>query len=121
MPSGEVGEAFLELRRAGGVYAAEVNAAFILLDGQGGGGAGVPNTAARGGLCGTFRLYSPLSAAAYKFLRGQVVQFFSSENNLAAADIAGVYKSTSPVDAFQILFSSGNIASGIVRVYGVAR
>jgi len=35
--------------------------------------------------------------------------------------INGIYLSTTAVNALRFLFSSGNIASGVVRMYGVAK
>jgi hypothetical protein len=79
---------------------------------------GVKNTATNG-LCGTLRLYSPGSTAVHKQVVGQVSSLDSV--SFLGGTPTGIYLSTTAVNAFRFLFSSGNIASGIVRVYGIAK
>lgn len=90
----------------------------IGLDG-GGGSDLVTNTAANGGLNGTYRLFGP-GSAAFKFLRGETA-FLNSAGAYDGASVAAAYKVTSVVNAFRILASSGNLASGVVRVYGMPK
>lgn len=73
-----------------------------------------------GGISGQLRLFSPLSTALYKWVSGQCV-FFSGSSTVLGVQTNGVYKSTTAVNAFRFLFSSGNIASGTIRVYGIAK
>lgn len=77
----------------------------------------LPTTATKG-YCATFRLFSPGSSVMHKRIVGSAV-FFSSGSILVTSQIAGEYRVATAVNAFRILMSSGNIASGSVRVYGV--
>jgi len=81
--------------------------------------ASVSSTTSRGGVCGQHRLYSPGSTTFYKRTVGGVTFY----NNPAALDVqvhgGTVYASVTAVNAFRVFFSSGNITSGIVRVYGI--
>jgi hypothetical protein len=70
------------------------------------------------GVCGSMRLFSPLNTSVYTMTTGQLV-LFSNAGNMPGLNVAGVYKSTTAVNAFQFLMSSGNIASGTIRVYGL--
>lgn len=45
----------------------------------------------------------------------------SNDTNFYRYDTAGAWKSTTAVNAFRIIMSSGNIASGTVRCYGLAK
>jgi hypothetical protein len=86
------------------------------------GGAGtdvLTNTTANGGLTGTAKLFDPGSATANKLLTIQT-SFFNTASHIEGATTSAWYKITTAVNAFQILMSSGNISSGIVRVYGVS-
>jgi hypothetical protein len=74
-------------------------------------------TSATSGLSGSFRLYNPLGSN-YVQLVGQSVLTDGSPTNLI---LAGKYNFASPVLAFRIAMSSGNIVSGTVRVYGLAK
>jgi hypothetical protein len=76
------------------------------------------NTASGRSINGTYRLYNP-GGALHKSLAGHL--------NAAAASGqyeftgGGLYLSTTAVNAFRFLMSSGNVASGTIRVYGVAK
>ncbi len=69
---------------------------------------------------GTYRIYAPGSAIQKVFL-GQGHGFDTSGTRIISYTFGGSYTQTGAVDAFQILCSSGNIASGTVRVYGLAK
>lgn len=70
------------------------------------------------GICGHLRLFSPSSTALHKRISGQ----FSNPVTLwENAFVSGAYMSTTAVDAFRFLFSSGNITSGKIRLYGIAK
>jgi len=79
---------------------------------------GLDNTSTYG-YSGTLKLFQPSSTSLDKAVTSHVTGlaggFFYS------TDGAGVYKSTSAVTTVQFLFSSGNIASGTVRCYGIAK
>ncbi len=69
------------------------------------------------GLNGTVRLFNP-GGAIYKRVTGQV-DYLST--NLEGVVLAGAYLSTTAVTGVRFLMSSGNITSGIIRVYGIAK
>ncbi len=93
--------------------------ALISVDG-GFGANGVSNTSTLP-LSGDILLYDPLSTSVHKYFEGRV-RFKESNggvplNNLLSA----TYLSATAVNAFQFLMTSGNIASGVIRVYGFAK
>lgn len=72
------------------------------------------------GLSGNIKLFNPLSASSYKLVSGQLVTL--NQSGSRACIIAnGAYESTTAVNAFQFIMSSGNIASGTIRVYGIVK
>ena len=71
------------------------------------------------GVCGYMRLFSPLGAL-YKRINYRV-SYLSTATTLFRLDGDGVYKSATATDAIRFLMSSGNIASGIIRMYGIAK
>ena len=81
--------------------------------------AGISN-AATGGLCGALKLFSPGSAALHKIFRGETGYYAPDANFYANVNI-GAWKATTAVNALRVLMSSGNIASGTVRIYGLAK
>lgn len=72
-----------------------------------------------GGISGQINLYNPGSAASRKNTTFQVAA------NQVGATFSGVGSgvggSATAVNAFQFFFSSGNIASGTIRCYGIAK
>jgi hypothetical protein len=77
------------------------------------------DNASTNGYSGSFRLCNPLSTALHTEVFGSAG--YRSNFTGGAAGVAGqhgVYLSTTAVDAFQIKFNTGNIASGTIRVYG---
>lgn len=70
---------------------------------------------------GTFRLFEPGSSARYKTVLGQNHFYHATVGGLVAGYGSHVYKSTTAINAFRFLFSSGNITSGTIRVYGIAK
>ncbi len=82
------------------------------------GGTGLVNTSTVG-TSNWMRLYNPLSTAVGKQVIGKTT---NNDGNFYAADFWGTYNVTAnALNAFRVLFSSGNITSGIVRCYGVAK
>jgi hypothetical protein len=73
------------------------------------------------GLVGTWTLYSPLSTTLYKMMTGW--DFDYDNNNAAITEFiwSQAYRSTTAVNAFRVIASSGNISSGTLRVYGLAK
>jgi len=81
-----------------------------------------PSSTGNMGTSGTLKLFDPGSASKYKIL----TSMFCGEDNNHTANFetgtgGGVYWSLTAVNAFRILFSAGNITSGAVRVYGIAK
>lgn len=79
---------------------------------------GISNTATYG-FCGTIKLFSPASTSLHKIATGTFT--YLNTTYAQSGSFAGRYLSTTAVDAFQFLMSSGNIASGTIRVYGLAK
>jgi hypothetical protein len=74
------------------------------------------------GVRGSIRLFSPGSTALYKSVLGQLMRDDASALGIVLiTGVGGVYKSATAVNALRFLYSSGNIASGTIRVYGVAK
>ena len=79
------------------------------------------STAAEGGFTGSMYIHSPTNSAVRTFVNWQAFQIYGSASNTAAHLIGGaMVGSNTDDDAFQITNESGNIASGTVRVYGIA-
>lgn len=70
---------------------------------------------------GTFWLVNPLSASLNKIMYGQ----FTIDENVSVGFVpsswGGTWRNTTAVNALQIKFASGNITSGTVRLYGLAK
>jgi Concanavalin A-like lectin/glucanases superfamily len=74
-------------------------------------------------LSGTYKLFNP-GGSIYKQMAGHYEAVNNGDVGAAQAEghiIGGKYKSTTAVNAFRILASSGNLTSGTVRCYGVAK
>ena len=80
------------------------------------GGLGQKNTSTEG-LDATARLHT--TASVIKQVRANVS--FKDASGYLGTQLVGRYVSTTAVNAFQFLYSSGNIASGTIRVYGLAK
>jgi hypothetical protein len=71
------------------------------------------------GIGGTWRLFDPQSAL-YKRVVGQS-GYTDNGGTIIGATVTGFYVVTTAVTGIRFLMSSGNIASGTIRVYGVAK
>jgi hypothetical protein len=72
------------------------------------------------GASGHFWINDPLDAAIKTTIYGGSVYWLDDvADAIGRQQFGGARKSAADVDAFQILFSSGNIASGEIRVYGI--
>ena len=69
---------------------------------------------------GTMRLHGP-GSADYKNVIGHFESFDTPANGLLGTMMIGTYLSATAVTAFQFLMSSGNIAVGTIRVYGIEK
>jgi hypothetical protein len=78
------------------------------------------NTAANGGACGSLKFFNPLSASQHKQLIG-AVSWWNNDNQFYNGTLSFRFATTTAVNAFRMLYSSGNIASGTVRVYGLSK
>ncbi len=72
------------------------------------------------GVSGTWHLSNP-GGAIFKKIYGDSTYFEQAGTLTSQEIINGVYKITTAVDGFRFLFSAGNIASGTVRCYGIAK
>lgn len=94
------------------VVANESASTCILLTG------GVSSTTAYGGATGWIRVPVPSNTAYYKIWNGQSGCY--SGSYLFTNSFSGMWNSaTTAVSGFQLLFSSGNITSGTIKVYGI--
>lgn len=76
-------------------------------------------TTAHYSIGGVGRIFNP-GSADYKNVMFDAVGM-SSDGNPYRNNVLGVYIITTAVNAFRIKFNSGNIASGNIRLYGVAK
>lgn len=67
------------------------------------------------GISGTFRVSAPSANSANVW--GQIATEVSPPA-VQLAEIAGAYTGTGAMSGFQVFFSSGNIASGKIKIYG---
>lgn len=81
----------------------------------------ISSTASNGGLSGSFKVFNPLSGAAMTRLRGEMGQYNVGSSLEEPSGFGAVYTQTTAVNAFQVISTSGNITSGTVRVYGIAK
>lgn len=77
------------------------------------------NTVSNAGIVGTYKIFNPLSGTMHTLLAGNGNSWYSAGPDMGTS-ISGTYLQTTAVNAFRIFFGSGNIASGTVRVYGIA-
>jgi hypothetical protein len=76
--------------------------------------------AATGGVSGSYTFSTPGSAALYKPVYGSLGAWVT-DGFFWHMTGAGSYVVTTAVNAFQVFFLGGNIASGTIRVYGLAK
>lgn len=80
---------------------------------------GVDSATTRG-LSGWVELYSPSSTSVYKAFLSQTVAP-ETGGTIQLNSSYGSYDATTAINGVQFVESSGNIASGIIRVFGVAK
>ncbi len=73
------------------------------------------------GLTGSYTLSNPLDSTLHKLIVGQHTNFDSGLSAVIGWNRMGEYNQAVAVNAFQVLASTGNLASGTVRCYGVAK
>jgi len=78
---------------------------------------GVANTGP--GMSGRILVYNPSGASTPKIFTG-VLSTFSTNSSAEVAMISGWWNGgNGAVDGFQVLASTGNLTSGVIRIYGV--
>lgn len=77
------------------------------------------SNSANWGYCGTARLYNPASSIYKRVTYQGSYLTAGSARQSAVGD--GAYEVSTAVTAIRFLFSSGNIASGTIRAYGIAK
>lgn len=82
--------------------------------------ANVTNVAADGGVCGVLRIHDPAATASNKMISGQV-SLLVNTSTLAVKTVAGRRLATAAVNGIRLKFSSGNITSGKIKLYGVRK
>ena len=80
----------------------------------------ISNVSANGGVSGRCTLYGA-GATKHLSMLCSAVGYASGPGAYLLLSGSGVYASTTAVNAFRLTFLSGNIASGTVRVYGIAK
>lgn len=103
--------------KAGSASAGSSGFTGIQLDGAG----GPTNSTTTGGLNGSMRIFNPLSGSIHTRVTYQTGIDDGTANESVVVMGSGAYAQTTAVNAFQIIMSSGNITSGTVRVYGIAK
>lgn len=81
----------------------------------------VDNTSSQGGVSGVIRVTNPAGGTAKKVIQGQTTAPANSSTDYVQTLISAVRNSSSAVNGIQISFQNGNIASGIVRIYGIKK
>ncbi len=78
----------------------------------------IGNAASEYGLSGELVLTGAPSAAVFTELRGMVT-YWNTAGAMVQLELGGARLSAADVDAVRFLFSSGNIASGTIRMFGI--
>lgn len=70
------------------------------------------------GVSGTLRIHGPVTSAT--FVKSIVGLMTNSSGGVARlAQVSGMWNNTPAITGFQFLFSSGNITSGTIKIYGI--
>ena len=71
---------------------------------------------------GSLELYDPQSTTFQKYVSGKFVYPDSGISNMAVSEMGGQWNNSgTAITAVRFLMSSGNITSGTIRVYGIAK
>jgi hypothetical protein len=100
-------------------FAGDASAAEIIIDGNGG-VEGISSDAAYGGLSASYRLFNPNSGTVYPTIFGNSV-VYSANPAIDACVTGGRYIQTTVITGLRFIMSSGNIATGTIRIYGIAK
>lgn len=83
---------------------------------------GIYNTASKGGTCGEIRFFAPSATSQNKHFKWALSGVRNAATTLYSMDGAGVFVlDTNAINAIRLMFSSGNITSGTVALYGVRK
>lgn len=74
-------------------------------------------TVGANGLCGTLTVFNPSSGAVPVIFIGQLSHANGTVVNIV--NTSGAWNTAAAVDGFQVSFSSGNISSGVIKIYGI--
>jgi hypothetical protein len=69
------------------------------------------------GISGRFTIYAPSGVSVPKHWTGAIS--YRNGSIEVGGSVAGYWNNNAAIDGFQVLFSSGNIASGVIKVYGM--
>ena len=72
-------------------------------------------------IAGSLELYDPQNATWYKWVSGKFVYPDSGISNMAVSEMGGEYLVATAITAVRFFMSSGNITSGMIRVYGISK
>jgi len=72
-----------------------------------------------GSCSGTLHLFNPSSDTFVKHFMGNFNRMFSNQSITAEDFMAGYGNTTSAVNAINFKFASGNIDSGVIKMYGI--
>lgn len=70
-----------------------------------------------GGISGQVRIYTPSGTTNIKAVGGHM--FGQGAGSARYGFVSAYWNNSAAVTGFQVLFSSGNIASGVIKVYGI--
>jgi hypothetical protein len=81
---------------------------------------GNQSNASTGGMVGSLRLMSPLSTALHKKMIGNIAWSHTGVDWISI-QYTFIWKATTAINAFKFAMASGNITSGTIRLYGIAK
>ena len=70
--------------------------------------------------CGTLQIFNPSSITFVKHFIARTQSQFRTDSYSLDFYSAGYFNTTSSIDAIQFKFSSGNIDSGVIKLYGIS-
>lgn len=72
------------------------------------------------GLSGEINVYAPSITTAPKIWNGTIIGIISGTTTSYAVQVGGWWNGgNGAVDGFQVLFNTGNISSGVIKIYGI--
>lgn len=74
-----------------------------------------------GGVCGILGLTNPASTSGYKYFNGTLTGWDNRDAFPTGFISQYIYKPANAVNGLRFYFSSGNVASGTIKVYGMTK